>query len=120
LASEAKEYRERNPLPGLATGTTGAISELVVATDLLRRGYSVFRSLSPACKCDLAILKGSILCRVEVKTGYLTRAGAHTTGNTNRQQRNIDFDVLAIVLKVGTTIVYEPDVETWFAEKNGN
>ena len=55
---------------GLSTGTVGAISELVVAADLLTMGYEVFRSLSPACSWDLAVLKDGKLLRIEVRTGY--------------------------------------------------
>lgn len=39
------EHR-RWPVP---SGTVGAIHELIVATDLLKRGYHVFRAMSPAC-----------------------------------------------------------------------
>lgn len=58
---------------GLPTGTTGAISELVICCDLLRRGYEVFRSVSPSCSCDLAVLKDGKLLRIEVKSVHLNR-----------------------------------------------
>ena len=37
----------------VSPATRGAIAELRVATDLLARGYHVFRSVSPASPCDL-------------------------------------------------------------------
>lgn len=53
----------------LPTGTTGALNELLVCTDLLERGYHVFRSVSPSCPCDLVAYRpGQIPRRIEVKT----------------------------------------------------
>lgn len=83
----------------LSTGTTGAISELAVATDLLRRGFEVFRSLSPTASCDLAILRGDRFLRVEVKTGYVhpgTRRLVYPKPKANRR-----FDLYAINTKEG-------------------
>lgn len=60
---------------GLTTGTTGAISELVVSAELMRRGYAVFRSLSPSCFCDLIAHKDGRQYRVEVRTGYRAQTG---------------------------------------------
>ena len=37
------------------TGDIGAMHEMMVATDLLRRGWEVFRSVSPSSSCDLVI-----------------------------------------------------------------
>ena len=53
----------------LPTSTIGSISEMHVSADLLSKGYEVFRALSPACSCDLAVLQSSKLLRVEVRTG---------------------------------------------------
>lgn len=47
------------------------MAELFVATDLMRRGYSVFRCVSPNSPCDLAILMGERLLRIEVRTGQI-------------------------------------------------
>ncbi len=57
----------------LPTGTVGAMVELIVSTDLMKKGYSVFRALSPSCSCDLIVLTthGSLI-EIEVKTGYET------------------------------------------------
>lgn len=92
---------------GLPTGTAGTISELLVGVDLLKRGYEVFRALSPSCSCDLSILKDGCLLRVEVKTGY--RNGA--TGNviTTTPKDRDHFDIFAIVIR-GEEIIYEPEL----------
>jgi hypothetical protein len=56
---------------GLATATVGAMHEYLVQYDLMRRGYTVFRSASPSCPCDLLILLADSQCvRVEVRTGH--------------------------------------------------
>lgn len=56
---------------GLSSSNAGALSELIVGADLLRKGYHVFRSLSPACPCDLiALSEDGVLLRVEVRTKY--------------------------------------------------
>lgn len=56
---------------GLATATVGAMHEYLVQYDLMRRGYTVFRSASPSCSCDILILLDDSQCvRVEVRTGH--------------------------------------------------
>ena len=53
----------------LSTGTKGALSELLVAADLMAKGYEVFRALSPSCSCDLIANNGKGLLRIECRTG---------------------------------------------------
>jgi hypothetical protein len=85
-------------------GTTGAVHELMVAVDLVVRGYEVFRAVSPSCSCDLIALKGGKALRVEVKTGYLNAAGrAVCSGNTPSK-----YDLLAVVTT--TEIQYTPSL----------
>lgn len=90
---------------GLPTGTTGAISELRVAADLLLKGYEVFRAMSANCSCDLAILRNNQLLRVEVSTGYINGI----TGKLQKNKPDISekFDLLAIV--VNDKIIYMPE-----------
>jgi len=59
----------------VGTGTQGAIGELVVCVDLLRRGYDVYRAMSPSCPCDLVAIKDGVTYRVEVKTARYNSAG---------------------------------------------
>lgn len=70
-----RRYRKLNPRSTLPSSTVGAIGELLVCTDLLRRGYEVFRSVSPNCSCDLAVLKNGTLLRIEVRTGHRAANG---------------------------------------------
>ncbi len=93
----------------LATGTTGTIGELVVAADLLRKGFEVFRAVSPSCSCDLAILKNGQLLRVEVRTGYRNQKTNHVRCALSPKNRD-RFDIFAIVI-AGTEILYRPELE---------
>lgn len=84
----------------MPTGTVGAISELVVAVDLLRKGYEVFRALSVNASCDLAIIKDGVLLRIEVRTAHTNKNGAWGSNPKHRA------DILAQV--VGNEIKYTP------------
>ena len=75
--------------------------ELLVSYDLMKRGYHVFRALSPTGPCDLAVLKGKSLLRIEVRTAYKRDGGPiHYKGK-------YDADVLALVTHDGE-IEYRP------------
>jgi hypothetical protein len=77
---------------GVPTGTVGAISEMVVAADLMLRGYSVFRALSPSCYCDLiASNESGEVFHVEVRTGYFNQVNKKMTYPKNKKERPISF-----------------------------
>ena len=103
-------YKQFNPdtLKGKTSATTGAISELRVAIDLLANGYDVFRALSPNCPCDLAILKGNKLLRVEVRTSFISVTGKIFKTKNQRDGKN-NIDIFAWVLP--DKIIYEPELE---------
>lgn len=90
--------------PNLPTGTVGTMSELIVFTDLLKKGFEVFRALSPSCSCDLAILKDKQLIRVEVTSGYKR---LKDNGLSYPKKDSLKFDLLAVV--VGNEVYYQPD-----------
>ena len=102
---EIKQYRKYNPLQlKISAGTKGTIGELRVAVDLLQKGYEVFRSLSPSCSCDLAILKNDKLIRIEVRTAYYSaKEDKYLFPKPNNK-----FDNLALVLV--DKIIYKPDL----------
>jgi hypothetical protein len=89
--------------PGVSAVTAGAISELRVACDLMKRGYPVFRALSPACLCDLVAWTAAGAVRIEVRSsggvGALIRKQPKDVG---RQ------DVFAFV--DSKSIAYEPEL----------
>lgn len=88
-----KKIKEENPSSKLPTGTVGALSELIVCCDLLEKGYSVFRSVSPQCKCDLILLKDKKVLKVEVTTAILSPSGVHF----QKIRKDRDYDILASV-----------------------
>jgi len=73
--SYIKMYAGNNPIKGISAGTVGAVNELVVSIDLLRKGFAVFRAISPCCPVDLAVLIDGKLIKIEVTTGYVTPKG---------------------------------------------
>lgn len=109
LSVERNKYRKANPVSIVGRAQSGAVSELLVCADLLRRGFEVFRAVCPACSCDLAVLKDGILQRVEVKTGsrYIKVDGTvmHTYG---KGHAGIRADILAVVDLDANHIIYTP------------
>jgi len=99
----ARLYREANPSStrtlGIAPSTIGAIGELLVSADLLKRGYNVFRSLSASADCDLVILTCRKLYRIEVTTGCKTRGGKLMYPEHDGHK----YDILAVVVGNGIT-----------------
>jgi len=90
----------QNELP---TGTVGAISELAIAVDLMKKGYSVFRSLSPSCKFDFFAYKDGIALKVEARTGYKHAV----SGNVHYPRRKDDqADVYAAYVSRTNTVYY--------------
>ena len=97
-------YSGRNIKHNIPAGSVGAMHELLVAADLLKNGFNVFRAVSPCSPGDLAILREKQLLIVEVTTGTRTSTGAlmyppHTKGT---------HDIIAIVEYSGK-ITYIPD-----------
>lgn len=84
-------------------GTEGAFGELIVSADLLRRGYQVFRAISPACDYDLIVLKGTRLLKIEVTKGRREKTGLQWTKHTK------PYDVLA-VWESNSVITYIPEL----------
>lgn len=110
-SQERVNYERVNPTPELSAGTVGAVGELVVSVDLMRRGYAVFRALSPNCICDLAVVANGKLLRVEVRSGHRT-AGGSIYCNWGDKTR---YDTLAVVLRSGE-VFYFPELATLLEE----
>jgi len=102
-----KKYHEANPFKGTSSATTGAISELRVAVDLMIKGYNVFRSLSPSCPCDLAVLREGVLLKIEVRTAHRSTTGKLYNLKSSRDDVN-NIDHYAWV--TGDEIIYEPNL----------
>ena len=100
-------------IPGMPTQTTGAVSEMAAAIDLLKRGYEVFRALSSACSCDLIALGPAGALRIEVRTGSRSPATGVLIFPRNGKKRGRGEDVLdhyAVVVGYGAEIIYVPEL----------
>ena len=93
----------QDPSAHLPTGTVGTVGELMIALDLLRKGYAVFRALSPAASCDLAVLANGQLVRVEVATAHYNASGSPIIPRKDNKK----FDVLGLAMIDGT-VTYIP------------
>lgn len=105
---EHSGYRALSRELDIAPGTVGAINELRVAIDLLKRGFDVYRALSPASPCDLVIFKNGSMLRIEVKTGYIRTGLTESSLFVAPPKRDDSFDILAIVLP--EEILYQPEL----------
>ena len=105
--NQEKSIHHEKIIPNVNTATVGAFGELLVAADLISKGYEVFRALSPACSCDLAILKEGKLFRVEVRTRnvYISKLYSTLTKFPKDKGRQ---EIFAIVLLGNKTIEYIP------------
>jgi len=108
---QAAYWKEKNSFDsigresGLPTATVGTIGELAVALDLLRRGYHVFRALSPSCPADLVAYRDGDPLKIEVRTGYLRNGKLYAV-----RKLNGNIDHLAISTTAG--LFYEPELVT--------
>lgn len=92
----------------LSTGQIGAMNELIVSADLIRRRVHVFRAVSPSSPCDLIIILGGQLLRVEVTTGNRHLMANGELGKLCFISHNHDkYDILAVVTST-EGIVYIP------------
>jgi Holliday junction resolvase-like predicted endonuclease len=104
-------YKSAIAMRGTSCGTSGAISELRAATDLMSKGYHVFRSLSPSCPCDLVILTDHHFLKVEVRSARENLKSGRIYKNKNHKKDNPHMiDMYAFVAQ--NKIVYEPPLPT--------
>lgn len=117
-AKKAAQYRDAgvtfpsnrsvaSPFRELVAGDVGALSEMMACADLIRRGFHVFRAVSPSAPCDLVAVSEAGTYRVEVKT-----AGRRANGRVSKPKIapavRVRYDVVAYVVHDGE-IVYEPE-----------
>jgi hypothetical protein len=108
--SRSKRQKSSSEVLTISPGTLGATSELLVSVDLMQKGYSVFRSLSPNSPFDLVAHKGDELLKIEVKTSIVTSEDrpVHL-----RAVKHSEHDTLALVAPIptGFKIEYMPPLE---------
>ena len=85
------------------TGSIGAVSELLVSSILLAKGYFVFRSVSPNSPFDLIAVKDDKFLIIEVRAGTIS-----TTGNITYQKKdNVpDSTIYAIHIRTENSIIF--------------
>jgi|CXWL01.1.fsa_nt_gi predicted nucleic acid-binding Zn ribbon protein len=96
----------------LPSATVGAMSEMIIAIELMKKGYAVFRALSAACFCDLVVSKGNSIYKIECRTGYLNMQSKSLAYSTKVRG---DIDLFAVYVYTDNTIRYlYPDGKTEF------
>lgn len=100
-----KNTKKGFTLKNITTGNIGAIGEIMVCQDLLRRSYDVFRSISPASKIDLIATKDKAVYKIEVRTGQYKK------NNILWYTTNKHADIMAIVTFVDSKIHYFPSLD---------
>lgn len=103
----SQEITQKNTfsLGGVCDGTVGAIAELVVSTDLMRKGWEVYRALSPASSCDVLAFKNGACLYVEVRTAQKT-----LSGNLLYPKKNIRGSQIALVTHRDNQVHYIPEL----------
>jgi hypothetical protein len=106
-AHHKQKYAYTSLAPNLSSSNTGAVSELIVCADLLKKGYEVFRSVSATCSCDVIALRDGICTRIEVRSAQirLDNNGATVPYNAKDFGRQ---DVVATLTILGDVTYYVP------------
>jgi hypothetical protein len=91
---------------GLSSSSAGAMSELLACADLLKKGYSVFRSVSPASNFDAIAFKNDKMISIEIRTGYMSKSGKLIF---TKNQKDI-AQHYAVVLHQKNEVVYIPEL----------
>lgn len=81
-------------------GTKGASNELIATVWLLKKGYHVFRNVSPHGPVDLFAMKGPEIIPIDVKSGPVYK--------NRKMPRRLNREQIALGIKV---IVVYPDGE---------
>lgn len=97
--------KEFNDYIDLSTGTIGAMAELIVGADLMRKGFEVFRAMSPSSYSDLIAIKNGTIHKVEVRTGnYFIRSDG--TVSIHYPKKNTDGKFVVVVTHKDNKIHY--------------
>ena len=102
-----KEYESQSLLKNdkLNSCNVGAISELIVCSDLLKQGYETYRAVSQASNGDIVAFKDEKFRRIEVRTGryYNGKSLKYPTSN-------IRAEYIAVVTHRDNKAHYFPDL----------
>jgi hypothetical protein len=111
-----KRYRQQVPsVPRVITGgvpcdvnngVVGTISELLVAADLLARGWEVYLSITRSRGHDAIAIKNERIVTIEVRSACRNRYGSLSFNRTSRDRSQ----VYALVVS-GEPVIYKPDID---------
>ena len=87
---------------GISTGTVGAIAELRISSDLMAKGFEVYRALSPASSCDVLAMKKDKIFTFEVRTGHKRNGKIYYPAKPMKAER------FAVFVHQTNEILYEP------------
>lgn len=104
-------------LEGVNSGTVGAIGELMAASDLLKKGYEVYRALSPASRADLIAIKNGNTFDIDVTTGYENSEGKLFHPKKLSLRRT---SVIAVVVHKTGDVKYIPELNDIMSHSVGN
>lgn len=99
--------KARIAYPGIPAGTVGAVGELLVSAELLSKGYSVYRSVSPHSPFDLVACKNGEMVSIEVKTGQVRQGGSLSY---HKGQNSQEPDHYAVVFPGENRVIFVPEL----------
>lgn len=100
-----KKYRQVNPKTGLPKDVAGTINRLLVAIDLLRKGFEVFPALGQGFSTGFAVRGGGRLIRIGVTSAKISPTGNPLySGNIEKR-----FEIVALVF-TDNRIEYRPEL----------
>jgi len=103
----SKLNNEKSTHNARSKGSLGAAVESIICGDLLLKGFDVYRAVTPNALCDLVIIKGKEVLRVEVKTCLIYKK----TGRMYYASHNPEnYDILALYHVQTKTIIYKPEI----------
>jgi predicted AAA+ superfamily ATPase len=110
-SGEKQNYRPRILTGGVFTAVNqsvvGTISELLVAADLLARGWHVYIPITRTRGHDLIADKGARLITIEVRSAYRSQSTGKLSYATNQRKDPSMFFALVVT---GDPVVYEPEL----------
>lgn len=102
--------RNKNDSYNLCTGKIGAIAELAIAADLMRRGYEVYRAISGASDFDLIALRDGRFITIEVTSSVSFKKNGDLSFSRRMHTKKKKPDAYAVVNHTKEIIAYYPQL----------
>jgi hypothetical protein len=96
---------------GLTGGKIGKINEVLVAIDLVKKGWNVYTAFEDTHPFDILAIKNGAQKRIEVKSATILPSGARVVCDPKKKlEDRSKYDTLASVDNL-QNIIYEPAIE---------